>query len=359
VVIVTPWVIRNYHWSGTPFGTATYSPLEDTAGFRDYQLQRSLEPNIQTNPRVLWIKLFSNLHAIREKLLGTGWVVPLFLTGLLIGFNNLALRRIRYFVVISFATLILIEAVERTHLSVDSPVINSENLLILLLPIMLVYAVSFFWLLLERLQLGLIERWMFGIAFGMVASLPLVLGLFKGEPTLSYPPYHPAVIQQFASWMQKDELMASDVPWAVAWYGNRQCIWLTRDAVPGEDNPDDPENLLMVEHELKPVKALFLTPLTLDAKLVSDSIEQRENSWGKFVLRALVMKDVPDNFPLHEMTTIFLPEHLFLTDSKRWQGNFVVPDLSAPIDTSLVPQKPEEGTQNPLQQRGLKPRGRK
>ena len=27
--------------------------------------------------------------------------------------------------------------------------------------------------------------------------------------------------------MQPDELMMSDVPWAVAWYGDHQCVWTT------------------------------------------------------------------------------------------------------------------------------------
>ena len=45
--------------------------------------------------------------------------------------------------------------------------------------------------------------------------------------TVAYPPYYPPDMQQIAGWMHPDELMMSDIPWAVAWYGDRQCAWTT------------------------------------------------------------------------------------------------------------------------------------
>lgn len=354
-VVLTPWVIRNFHFSGTPFGTAGYSALADTALFPNYQLERSLEPNLRMVPALFVEKVFSNLHAIRGKLIGTGWVTPVFLVSLFIAFNNVTLRRMRYFALACFAVLVPVESVVRTHLSTDSPIINSENLLILLLPLTLIYAVSFVWMLLERLKLPDFEVRLIGVGLGLAACLPMLLALMKGErTTLAYPPYHPAIIQEFASWMKPDELMMSDVPWAVAWYGDRPCVWLTRDTVPDPENPDDPENMIALSREYKPVHALFLTPLTLNAKLVSEAIEQRVNSWGKFAMLALVKNEVPDKFPLHQMPVGFLPEHLLLSDAKRWQEDVVAPQISTPIDPSLLPQKEQQ--RKSLFDRALKPR---
>ena len=68
----------------------------------------------------------------------------------------------------------------------------------------------------------------------MLCSLPLTFALLPARtPPVVYPPYYPPEIQQIASWMKPDELMMSDVPWAVAWYGDRQCVWLTLDAQDG------------------------------------------------------------------------------------------------------------------------------
>ena len=61
--------------------------------------------------------------------------------------------------------------------------------------------------------------------------------------------------------MKENELMMSDVPWAVAWYGNHQCVWLTLNAK---------EDFFAVNDNLKPVQALYLTPETMDGKFVSD-----------------------------------------------------------------------------------------
>jgi hypothetical protein len=339
LLVMTPWIWRNFHLTGTLLGTATYTPVQDTVLYPDHQLERSLDPQLRVIPQFLWMKLFANLHAIRAHLMGTGWVMALFLAGLLIEFRNVTLRRVRYFVVFSFVTLTLVEALERTQLSADSPTINSENLLILLLPVTLIYATSFFCILLDRLPWAQIQKNLLGLVFAFLACLPMGLTLLKAEPTtLSYPPYHPPVIQETASWMKKNELMMSDIPWAVAWYGHHPCVWLTLDAPARSDVPTYHENVPGLSSEFQPVKALYLTPLTIDAKLLSDCIRERESSWGKFVMRVLVLKDVPENFPLHEMPIGFLPEQIFLSDSQRWRADVTIPKQPAPIDPALLPE---------------------
>ena len=64
--------------------------------------------------------------------------------------------------------------------------------------------------------------------------------------------------------------------------------------------------------ERKPIHALYLTPLTVDGRFLTDWVRPAENSWGAFITQCLILKEVPDNFPLHEMPTGFLPEQLFL-----------------------------------------------
>src|SRR5262249_18490904 len=45
-VVTTPWLLRNFSLSGTPFGTATYALLEDSFLSPGSKLQRSLEPDL-------------------------------------------------------------------------------------------------------------------------------------------------------------------------------------------------------------------------------------------------------------------------------------------------------------------------
>jgi hypothetical protein len=110
--------------------------------------------------------------------------------------------------------------------------------------------------------------------------------------------------------MKPEDLMMSDIPWAVAWYGDRQAIWLT---------PDPTESFLFVNDYIKPIRGLFLTPKTMDGRFLSDWLRAGDRTWGAMVLEAVVMKRVPAYFPLRHAPEGLLPEHLFLSDWPRWQ----------------------------------------
>jgi hypothetical protein len=146
--------------------------------------------------------------------------------------------------------------------------------------------------------------------FVVVSCLPMIFALLppKTSPVV-YPPYYPPKIQEAANYMNPGELMMSDVPWAVAWYGNRQCVWLTRDW----------QSEFSAVNALKTVQALYLSPQTMDGKFVSEWVEGGERSWGDFLLQVLTDKRVPDKFPLTQAPTGFFPDQLFLTDRLRWK----------------------------------------
>jgi len=94
-----------------------------------------------------WQKLIGNTRQILENdipKLGDSWVTALFLAGLLMGFRNPSLKRLRYFLVSCLAVLTIVQALGRTQLSDNSPEINSENLLVLVAPVALMYGVSYF-----------------------------------------------------------------------------------------------------------------------------------------------------------------------------------------------------------------------
>lgn len=316
-LIVTPWVARNFSVSGLPFGTTTYTAVENTFVSPEFQLERSLQPKLApfAGFAPFWAKLTSNLRDVVQSdlpKLGGNWVAAFFLVGLMLAFNSPALRRIRYFVVISLITFVLIQAAGRTQLSVETPDTNTENLLVLLVPIVIVYGVSLFYVLLDQVALPIPQfRYAIIAAFGVVMCLPLLFALFfpKGSP-VCYPPYHPQVIQETARLMNENELIMSDIPWAVAWYGDRQTVWLTLNAQ---------EDFFAVNDYLKPVQALYLTPETMDSRFLTQWYRAGEKSWGSFILDSVLKKEVPGNFPLRSMPSGYWPEQLFLCDWPRWR----------------------------------------
>ena len=320
LVVLAPWVYRNWSVSGLPFGTATYAVMEGTAYFPENRLARSLAPDFSSVSLTPFVhKLFANTRQLLQNdvpKLGGSWATSFFLVGLLLGFRNLAIRRRRYFLMGTLGLFVIVQALGRTQLSEDSPEVNSENLLVLLAPLVLVYGVSMFYLLLDQMNLlfaGL--RYLVVGIFAAIVCLPLVFTFLppKSMP-LRYPPYYPPIIQQTAGWMKETELMMSDVPWAVAWYGQRQCIWLTLNAQ---------DDFFAVNDLLKPIRGLYLTRQTMDSRfssLLSEwALPAHRQSWGRFILESTTRNEVPRNFPLRESPSGFLPEQLFLSDWVRWK----------------------------------------
>jgi len=208
---------------------------------------------------------------------------------------------------------IVVQALGQTQLSAESPEFNSENLLVLFVPLVLVYGVSLFFLLLDQMNLLFRELRVIIIgAFGLIMCLPMIFTFLPPKPSpVVYPPYLPPLIQQTGSWMKENELMMSDMPCAVAWYAQRQCLWLTLDAE---------AEFFAVNDFLKPVRALYLTPQTMDNRFLSQWYRTGEHSWGSFCVNVVIKQQIPIKFPLrYAAPGFFFPEHLFLTDGERWR----------------------------------------
>jgi hypothetical protein len=304
-VVVTPWIVRNYSLSGMPFGTATFAVLETSWISPEDRLQRSPGPGflqsihnafpfLTAAYHISWQKLIANCRGIVQtdlpKLGGT-WVSGFFLVGLLVRFRNPRLGRIRLFLLASLLVLVVVQALGRTKLSDDSPEINSENLLVLLGPLVVVYGVSLFFVVLDQVELPFFQLRAAAIGlFALVACLPLILAILPPKTSpIVYPPYYPPGIQRAVSWTKEDELMMSDVPWAVAWYGQSQCVWLTLNAR---------VDFFAIHDFLKPISALYLTPQTVDRWTQS-------GDWGNLFLQTIrVLPGDSSQYPLRLSLTL-------------------------------------------------------
>jgi 4-amino-4-deoxy-L-arabinose transferase-like glycosyltransferase len=321
--VLTPWLARNHALSGHLFGTAGYALHMDSERFPGDRLERALQPRQLDTPLDIgkaglgehWRKFLRNgARQMKEDLprLGGSWLTAFFLAGLLMPFQNPGLRRLRTFLLLALGTLFVVQALGRSHLSEAVPEVNSENLLVVLAPLVFVFGAAMFAVLLDQMEIEHppTRNLAAGLAC-LVLCAPLIFTLFTPRyTTLAYPPYHPVVIQEAAGWMQAEpepELAMSDIPWAVAWYGNRPCVWLTWDLA-------DAETI----NRQQALRALYLTHLTLDRKLVTGQIRDTE-PWGKFALDVLLRGEVPDGFPLREAYADWFPDQLFLTDRPRWE----------------------------------------
>jgi hypothetical protein len=322
-IIVTPWLIRNVIASGLPFGTATYAVVDGTPAFPGDTLERSLNPSFRGMPGQEWqmfvMVMHKGINGVKESVsselprLGGNWLWSFFLAGLLVRFQSVNLSRLRWFVVGSLALLIPVQAFARTHLSADSPEINSENLLVVFSPLVLIFAVGLFFILFESLPLPSAPvRYISLAGFAAVISLPLMLALLPPRPARFSPPYYAPRLQQIARYMDRREMWMSDIPWAIAWYGERPCVGLTLDWGP---------DFFAINDFHKTVNGLYISTRTTDARFISNWFGGENRGWGKFLLQSFVAMEVPKGFPLkHSPEKLFSAGNgeLLLTDRDRW-----------------------------------------
>jgi hypothetical protein len=323
---VTPWLVRNTAASGWPFGTATFAIMEETTSFPSDTLERSLNPSFTGLPghgwdlaaRVARKGVINMREIIANDLprLGGNWLWAFFLVGLMVRFQNVNLSRLRWFVVGAIGLMAAVQALSRTHLSTESPGINAENLLVLFSPLVLVFGVGMFFVLVESLPLPT-RAVRFGTlaGFGALISLPLLLAFMPPRPRVLSPPYYAPRIQQVARYINEREMFMSDIPWAVAWYGQRQCVWLTLN---WQSSPRH-EDFIEINDFHKTVNGLYVSARTTDEKFFSGWFAGDNQDWGSFLLLAFVRHEIPNGFPLKRSPEgLFANGELLLMDRDRW-----------------------------------------
>ena len=321
--VMAPWLMRNHELSGRLFGVAGLAVHQTTDRFPGDRIERLLDPENKFTHEDLrqvsldehWGKLGENLPGILQNdlpRLGGSWVAAFFLAGLLVPFRNPALGRLRVFVLLSIGLLGVIQAVAKTHVAALSPDVNSENLLVVLAPLVFVFGTGLFVLLMDQLELPPFgaRGTVIGL-FLLIVCAPMLFAV-GGTPRspMAYPPYQPQVIHERAGWLGERELMMSDMPWAVAWYGRRDCVWLPSNVGEG----------FATVHRVRHVAAIYLTAMTLDQKLVSELLQGDDPAWGDFAANAIVKREIPDGFPLKFAFAEGFPYQLFLADRERWKS---------------------------------------
>ncbi len=198
LLLLTPWLARNFSLSGNLFGTSGYAMVQNTWAFSDDTLERSSDLQMglkRIQPEFFLDKAIANTSDIVQNELpkfGGNWLAAFFLAGLFLPFRNPALSRLRLFLLGSLALFILVEALGRTHLSADAVEINSENLLVLLAPLVLVYGAGMMLTLVDQTGTSTpATKNILLTVLGALLCAPLLLGLMGPPPYPLTVPYFP------------------------------------------------------------------------------------------------------------------------------------------------------------------------
>lgn len=308
-----PWMARNYWRCNNPLGLADTGIYEKVPSLLRDNLQRSLEPNFAaaTLPLIL-NKASRNAREIwtdNPWATGSGVVLAFFVASLFYRFRRSSVHRFKWFTVGGAATFFLVTCVLGLQPRPPNCLAQEGNLLVLMAPLITMYGAALFFTMLDRLQI-FVPLWRGCVVALFVAATALPVGLRLIGPTAdryAYPPYFPPKIALATSYLDTQEYMVSDQPWAVAWYGNRRCFWL----------PMHRKQLYNINDLHQHISALLLTPVTLNRRFLSEIVYDEWWPWAD-ILRFL---KVPQDFPLKEA----IPPNrfegvnmLFFCDRKRW-----------------------------------------
>jgi len=270
VLVLAPWMARNVAVSQTLFGLNRFSMLEGigvgTPGeIQEGQIQRTYVgdvPPFKFRQQVRRALINGRkMYEVTVKDAGASYLIVFFLVGLLHRFRQEEVFRLRRFVFWSLLMAVI-------WLSVAGP--PKRNFLTVFAPLIIVYGVAFFYVMFERLQLRtrLMRTGMIGL-FAVFNSLPFVFMILPPPTTVPYPPYDAAVVTAMGRVFGQDEVLVSDIPWAVAWYGDRTAIW----------KPYEQQDFLAINDNVKVVSGIYLTQETLMQQKVLDMVSGYQHYW--------------------------------------------------------------------------------
>jgi hypothetical protein len=319
LLVVSPWLLRNLQVSGSVFGLGTQAFYESLEVDGPQTLQRQFDADYERysfapiRKKVLYefAEQLRNLWAN----LGFSIVAPVFFLALLHPFKRRETNLFKWAVFLALVFMVIGMAL----FTREARLVEINQLHTLLLPLFTIYGLAFLVVLFNRgvpslppVKFGAIVLVLF------ICAYPLVLNLLTRKlPGTNWPPYFPPTIVQLNEWIQEDEVIITDIPFAVAYHADRYALMAPanfRDIIEIAD-------LATLGMD---VGAVYLTPATGDKSFVSEVILGTDPGWNMFyynwmdMFRTGQVKPIA-NFPLDQMR-ILAPQFrtLLLVDSLRW-----------------------------------------
>jgi hypothetical protein len=115
-------------------------------------------------------------------------------------------------------------------------------------------------------------------------------------------------MQLISNWTNPEEIICSDMPWAIAWYADRRALLLPA-KVKEFNNYYDYQTLG------GPIVGLYLSPISRDAGFGSSILSGEYKDWAALMLGG--PRAVPD-FPLKVPLGLAENQCLYLSDRVRW-----------------------------------------
>ena len=305
------WIIRDYRVSGTPFGISPYAFL-DGVTFSEAGWMRGLQPETQRfnflGFRKRTLDEFNYQLGSLYVLLGGVGAAPIFFLSLLHRFKRDGSEALKWAVLLMWVS----GFIGSVLIGVNRQSLSPNEIHILFGPLMTCYGLEFALVCLKRGQfVGVIFRYILFALFFILTGIPTLLGFFAENLRMQFPPYVPYVIEYFADWTKPNEMIVSDMPWAVAWYADRGSLCLPASL-----------NALAEYYNLEtfgaPIAGVYVTPVSRDLSFLSNL---GVGEYKELLPLLLPSPKSLENFPLRFVIGIADNKCLFFSDRQRWEEN--------------------------------------
>lgn len=299
-MMISPWLVRNYRACGNPIGMVAYTALADTAPYPDNAMDRNIEPDITAKSSIAalkekWMLNYSGTYSGVIPSMGGGILMAFFLTTFFYHFIRPQVNYLRWGIMLS----ILLTAVIAGFFSE-----SSIAMLHAFWPFVILYGLAFFYILIDRLDLG-VRLYMIGLKclIVLLAMVPFLFTLLPPHEGNAYPPYHAPLISKVSEMLNPREVMCTDMPWATAWYGDRVSILL----------PKDVDQFYYINDYKQYISGLYVTTITKNKPFVKQLLDGPEQSW-----LPIISGRTPPDFPLKQGVALNRQDQIFLSDRNRW-----------------------------------------
>jgi hypothetical protein len=331
--IVIWWpVLVNYPVAGNPMGSGLYQFYSGLAGGSESMVMRNLNPSQEPlNPdgflRKITLGTVSQLVSIFSYLGGIV-AAPLFFISLLHPFKRPEIAQFRWAILLMWIWASIGMAIFGIPEGNEDP--NQLN--VLFIPLMTGYGLALLSVLWSRLALpgeyALVRNGHFILvvlisAAPMLLTLPwdITLGLNR-DFKANWPPYLPRAYPALREGVAENEIIATDAPWAVAWYGDRTALWLPRTRRQFFD--------LLENTKAKgyPIVGVLVTPLSTHLPYAKEILGKRGEygEWAPLIenysvagtYKSNALATMEEGFPFRYLNPITLTaDMVFYSDRKR------------------------------------------
>ena len=314
LLLYAPWLVRNQIVSGNPAGIAMYSVFDGMGGHDLSGWMRRNDLSLENvGPGAFRDKISTNVISQIGRIfeyLGWSAVALTFFVALTHTFRRSETALVRWMILVMWAGAAAGMVVYGLN---DEQGVAANQLHLLFVPIMTCYGLAFLLVQWNRLAVNVqFARAGFITLLALLCATPMIINMLgpllgARKPVVRWPPYVPPYIAVIHTWMKPNEITASDMPWAIAWYADRPSIWVP-DKIKTMTELSDYKVLGM------PINALYLTPISGAQNKFHDIIKGDYQDWA-----TIIQKNPPrERFPLKWGRLLGLEgECLFLSDHDR------------------------------------------